>query len=219
MYCLRSLQSTGPLHHPGTAMASSRSGACLIMRRRMIPLLVDERFCWLLGLPFGDGSLSRQQANPAYLCLFGDLPEEPRTGWRTSAVSVASRMPSTASTCTMNCWHPGCTGMGSPVTAFRSRAPSAGCRANPTGEGDLAGVPADRDAHRAPVTVRRLAGRSPLRPAPSRAGRSAASPAQGLRGCTRPHTRMPRPCTRVKERKGRGIHAFARCPQPSLRVS
>lgn len=63
---------------------------------------------------------------------------KPRTGWRTSAVSVASRTPSTAPTCTMNCWHPGCTGMRSPVTAFRSRAPSAGCRANPTGDGDLA---------------------------------------------------------------------------------
>lgn len=31
-------------------------------------------------------------------------------------------------------------------------------------------------------------------------------------GCAKPHARIPRPCTRVKERKGRGIHAF--CTQP-----
>ena len=40
------------------------------------PLLADKRFCWLPGRAFGDGSLSRQRANRAYLCLFGDLREE-----------------------------------------------------------------------------------------------------------------------------------------------
>ena len=44
-----------------------------------------------------------------------------------------------------------------------------------------------------------------------RAGIPITPPPQGLRDCTRLHTRMPRPCTRVKERKGRGIRAFARC--------
>jgi len=53
---------------------------------------------WVPGLAFGDGSLSRQRANRAYLCLFGDLRQEPRTGWRISAVCVASRTQSMAST-------------------------------------------------------------------------------------------------------------------------
>ena len=34
------------------------------------PLLADKRFCWLLGRAFRDGSLSRQRANRAYMCLF-----------------------------------------------------------------------------------------------------------------------------------------------------
>ena len=44
------------------------------------PLLADKRFCRLPGRAFGDGSLSRQRANRAYLCLLGDLREETPTG-------------------------------------------------------------------------------------------------------------------------------------------
>jgi hypothetical protein len=128
----RSLQSTGPVHHPGTGMASSRSGACLMMRRRRMIR------CWPMSGSAGCPAWRSVTAACPASGLTGPTCEysvtcgrRPRTGWRISAVSVASRMPSTASTCTINCWHSGCTGMRSPVTAFRSRAPSAGCRANP----------------------------------------------------------------------------------------
>jgi hypothetical protein len=40
------------------------------------PLLADRRFLWLLGLAFGDGSLSRHRANRVDLCVFGTLREE-----------------------------------------------------------------------------------------------------------------------------------------------
>jgi hypothetical protein len=65
-------------------------------------------------------------------------------------------------------------------------------------------------ATRRPRSPYRLTGRPPLRPAlldqpvgfPG--GSCTTSPARGLQGCTRPHTQMPRPGPRVKERKGMG---------------
>jgi len=40
------------------------------------PYLADEKFLWLLGFAFGDGSLSRQRPNRVDLCVFGNLREE-----------------------------------------------------------------------------------------------------------------------------------------------
>ena len=102
------------------------------------PLLADERFRWLLGLAFGDGSLSRQRANRAYLCLLGDLREE--TQDRPVNFRGKRGIPNAKHGLHLHneLLASGCTGMRSPVTAFRSRAPSAGCRANPSGDGDLA---------------------------------------------------------------------------------
>jgi hypothetical protein len=100
---------------------------------------------------------------------------------------------------------------------------------NPAGlHGDLPEVPADRHG-RGPVrrvTCHTITARLLSRPAPAkparrllRRGSCSTWPARTLQVCARPHTQMPRPCTRVKERKGRGIHAFCTLPQPSLRVS
>ncbi|HET9975371.1 MAG TPA: LAGLIDADG family homing endonuclease, partial [Streptosporangiaceae bacterium] len=40
------------------------------------PLLADIRFLWLLGLAFGDGTLSAARPNRITLCVFGDLQAE-----------------------------------------------------------------------------------------------------------------------------------------------
>jgi hypothetical protein len=73
---LRSLQLTGPLHHPGHRDGLVTLGSLPDDAPPDDPLLADERFCWLPGLAFGDGSMSRQRANRVHPCVFSDLREE-----------------------------------------------------------------------------------------------------------------------------------------------
>jgi hypothetical protein len=210
LYCLRSLQSTGPLHHPGTGMASSRSGACLMMRRRRMI------HCW---------PRSGFAGCPAWRSVTAACPASGLTGPTCASSVTCGRNPGPAGGFLRYAWHP-----------ERQAWPLLQNELLASGLYRYAlsrdGVPVKQ--HRAQAAARTPPGTVTWRPSqPTVTPAVPAHPTQARRtlttegspfpggqihrrrpkvcgGCTKPHARIPRPRTRVKERKGRGIHAFAR---------